>query len=249
MRSGGPAPPCAPTLRCPSRGAVRGGGRSRASAPRPLVRLHSPCRPNATATRHVPPLSSSHARSRLVRCDAASRRGPSRPLRRRADHRGPDGLRGGRRGRRPRARPRPPCRGRGLRRAREASRRLGRGLRRDLRRARRGGVRRPGFQVARRGRPDRRLDERAPHDPLAFPERRDRVGAFDGRRPARLRLRVRRPRGVHRQARRGRLARRPKARARRATATGSRSSGSSPPTRRASLPSSRSWPAPPTACA
>ena len=97
-------------------------------------------------------------------------------------------------------------RGRCLRRAREASRRLGRGLRRDLRRARRGGVRRPGVRLARRDRPDRRLDERAPHDPLALPERRDRIGPFDGRRRARLRLRVRRARGVHRQARRGRLA-------------------------------------------
>ena len=78
----------------------------------------------------------------------------------------------------------------------------------------------PASELARRGRPDRRLDERAPHDPLALPERRDRLRAFDGRRPARLRLRVRRRRGVHRQARRGRLARRPKARARGRRATG-----------------------------
>ena len=100
-----------------------------------------------------------------------------------------------------------------------------------------------------RHRSDRRLDERAPDDPLPLAVDRCRRRRFDGGRPLRLRPRLRRRRGVLGGPRRRRPPRRRPDRAAARARCRSRSSGSSPPIRAGSSARSRSCRARPTGSA
>jgi hypothetical protein len=133
-----------------------------------------------------------------VRVPAHGRR-PARALRRATRDRGAHGLCRNRRGWRPGARHRSPLRGHRLRRAGAAARRGAR-VHGDLGGARRGRLRRVRLGNSRGRRSPRRLAQRPPHASHALAQLGGRKRPDDGRRRARIRLRLRRLRGVLRAA-------------------------------------------------